>query len=280
MQVEKRINNNVILATDNGQQMVLFGSGLGFKAYPGDSVDKSKIEKKFLPAEDLSYSHMAELVSDADPKELRSVYKMLKLAKEEFPTVNDSVLFTLLDHLTFCIRRLDQNLPVVNPLEWEVRKFYPAEYQLGKRFLDIISEVMSVSLPKTEAAFFALHLVNAQLERVTGNEVFELTEMTNAIVKIVQYHFQCELDEESCYFNRFITHVRYYLMRRMRREDAPQSDPFLVETVNSSYPDVYQCVDKITRYVHDKHGWASSEVEKMYLILHIAVLVNKKKATE
>lgn len=280
MQVEKRINNNVILATDNGQQMVLFGSGLGFKVYPGDLVNKAKIEKCFLPAEDLSYTHMAALVADANPRELRSVYKMLKLAKDEFPSVNDSVLFTLLDHLTFSVRRMDQDIPIVNPLEWEVRKFYPAEYQLGKRFIEIVKEVMSVTLPKTEAAFFALHLVNAQLERITGNEVFELTEMTNAIVKIVTYHFQCELDEDSCYFNRFITHVRYYLMRQMRREDAPQSDPFLVETVNNSYPDVYRCVSKITKYLYDKHGWTSSEAEKMYLILHIAVLVNKRNTTE
>lgn len=276
MQVEKRINNNVILATENGQQMVLIGSGLGFKAYPGDSVKQSKIEKKFFPADGFTFAHMSELVSSADPKELKSVYKMLKLAKEEFPTINDTVLFTILDHLSFCLKRIRQNMPIVNPLEWEVRKFYPKEYQLGRRFLEIITLEMSVTLPETEAAFFALHLVNAQISPITGNEVFELTELTNAIVKIVKYYFKCEFDEESCYYNRFITHVRYYLMRQMRQENAPETDSFLVETVNKSYPDVYSCVSMITKYLYDKRGFISSEAEKMYLILHIAVLVKKK----
>lgn len=39
MQVEKRINNNVVLAEDEGKQLVLFGRGIGFQVYPGDPVD-------------------------------------------------------------------------------------------------------------------------------------------------------------------------------------------------------------------------------------------------
>lgn len=275
MQVEKRINNNVVLAREGQQQLVLFGNGLGFQAYPGEPVDQSKIEKKFYPAGDITYTQMAALVTGAGKGELKSTYKIVDAAKEQFPDMNDIVYFTLLDHLLFCLKRMKQDMPIVNPLEWEVKRFYPDEYKLGRRFLEIIEEVMAIKLPETEAAFFALHFVNAQLERATGNEVFELTEMTNMIIKIVQYHFQCEFDEDSLFYNRFITHVRYYLMRQMRNEKAPISDSFLIEAVRKARPDEYECVCKIARYLYEKRGWVSSEAEKMYLILHITNLVRK-----
>lgn len=275
MRVEKRINNNVVLARDGNQQLVLIGSGLGFKAYPGDPIEPSKIEKKFYPAGDMTYTQMAALITGAGKGELKSTYKIITAAKAQFPDMNDSVFFTLLDHLSFCLKRLETDMPLINPLEWEVKRFYPQEYKLGKKFLEIIEEVMSVKLPDTEATFFALHFVNAQLERITGNEVFELTEMTNSIVKIVKYHFQCEFDEESLFYNRFITHVRYYLMRQMRNEEAPVSDPFLIETITNSCPEEYNCVMKIAKYLYEKRGWISSEAEKMYLILHITNLVKK-----
>lgn len=277
MRVEKRINNNVVLALEKGQQLVLFGSGIGFQVYPGDPVDKEKVERKFYPADDMPYAQMAALLTGAGSGELKAVYKVLTIAKKQFPSMNDNVFFTLLDHLSFCIRRMKQNMQVINPLEWEVKKFYPVEYQLGKKFLTIIEETMNVTLDDTEATFFALHFVNAQLERITGNEVVELTEMTNSIVKIVKYHFQCDFNEETLYYNRFITHVRYYLMRQMRNEAAPLGDDSLIQVVRDACPDEYACANKIAQYLKDKRQWLSSESEKMYLILHITNLVKKSR---
>ncbi|WP_281714705.1 CAT RNA binding domain-containing protein [Allobaculum stercoricanis] len=46
MQVEKVINNNIIRTLDeNSNELIVMGSGLGFKKKPGDPVDKTKIEK-------------------------------------------------------------------------------------------------------------------------------------------------------------------------------------------------------------------------------------------
>jgi len=277
LQVEKRINNNVVLAKDEEQQLVLIGSGIGFQVYPGDPVDENRIEKTFYPAGDVTYARMAALITGAGKNELRAVYKILDIAKKTFPDLNDNVYFTLLDHLSFCLKRQELNMQVVNPLEWEVKKFYPAEYRLGKQFLEIIEERVGICLPEPEAAFFALHFVNAQLGRITGNEIFELTEMTNAVVKIVKYHFHCEFEEEGIFYNRFLTHVRYYLMRQMRGESTSPEDGSLILTLRSSCPDEYECVNKISRYLSDRNDWMTSETEKMYLILHLSNLVKKGK---
>ena len=48
MEIQKVINNNVISAFDeNGQEVVVMGTGIGFKAHPGDPVNEEKIQKIF-----------------------------------------------------------------------------------------------------------------------------------------------------------------------------------------------------------------------------------------
>ena len=41
-----------------------------------------------------------------------------------------------------------------------------------------------------------------------------MVEMTNDILQLVRYQLNCDYDEDSWYFQRFITHLRYYLMRQ------------------------------------------------------------------
>ena len=48
--IKKVYNNNVILAFENSskKEVILTGCGIGFGKKPNDTVDDSKIEKKFV----------------------------------------------------------------------------------------------------------------------------------------------------------------------------------------------------------------------------------------
>ena len=48
MQIQKVLNNNVVVALDeNGAETVLMGRGLGFGCRPGGEVCQAKVEKRF-----------------------------------------------------------------------------------------------------------------------------------------------------------------------------------------------------------------------------------------
>ena len=48
MEIQKVINNNVISAFDeSGQEVVVMGTGIGFKAHPGDPVNEEKVTEDF-----------------------------------------------------------------------------------------------------------------------------------------------------------------------------------------------------------------------------------------
>ncbi len=65
MKIVRILNNNSIVAKDeNQQEFVLLGAGLGFNKARGDSVDESKIEKKFAPTDDKIASQFMEMVKN------------------------------------------------------------------------------------------------------------------------------------------------------------------------------------------------------------------------
>ena len=67
--------------------------------------------------------------------------------------LNETLVLMVSDHISFAIERQKKGLDLTNALLWEIKKFYPDEYQLGLNALDIIQR---------EARFLAMHIVNAQ----------------------------------------------------------------------------------------------------------------------
>ncbi|MDH6365003.1 beta-glucoside operon transcriptional antiterminator [Enterococcus sp. PF1-24] len=279
MLIEKRINNNVVLAKENGVQAILMGKGIGFQKYPGDAIIPEQIEKRFYSEGSLTVEQMASLVTNATAADLEVVDEIVNYGQEQIQSpLNPNIYFTILDHMLFSIKRQQKNMEIANPLEWEIKKFYPLEYKIGLKAVDLIHDKLVVPISKNEAAFIALHFVNGQLESTMSYDALELAEMTNTILRLVKYHLNCDFDEESWYFNRFLTHVRYYLMRQKSADNPVADDQSeLVAMIFERFPKEKRCVDAIDEYLFNEKGWQTKDIEKMYLILHIRNLVEKKR---
>ncbi len=52
MLVKRIFNNNVLLAENSEQELVIVGRGVGFKQKIGNTVDSSKIEKTYYPQDE------------------------------------------------------------------------------------------------------------------------------------------------------------------------------------------------------------------------------------
>ena len=64
MQIQKVLNNNVVVALDeNGAETVLMGRGLGFGCRPGGEVCQAKVEKRFSMHSDQLSSRFQQLVT-------------------------------------------------------------------------------------------------------------------------------------------------------------------------------------------------------------------------
>lgn len=95
---------------------------------------------------------------------------------------------------------------------WEIKKFYPKEFQIGLKALELIEDELNKKLPDDEAGNIALHLINAQINSSFNKveNVAEQTKKIHDILNIVMYTYGITLDEKSISYERFITHLRFF----------------------------------------------------------------------
>ena len=269
MQIIKVINNNVISSEDEkGKEIVVMGKGIGFGKKAGEEIDETKIEKVFsLPDE--STSQFMQVVKDMPYEYIRTAELVIAYARETLGYhLSKNIYVTLTDHLGYAIERKRQGIVVANELSWEMKKFYNAEFQVGLKALDIVKQELDVELPEDEAGFIAMHLVNAQMGGQM-NQSRNMPAMIKDILNIVRYTFQVELDEKSLSYERFVTHLRFFVQRVISREDSERNDEEFDQLIADRFPRSYECAQKIKSYMKKKLDYEVSDVEISYLAVHI-----------
>lgn len=257
--------------------MIVMGRGIGFQKKSGDSLDKEKIEKKFVIQEDEPAEQLKAIYQTVPVEESDAVFTIIKKAEEELQQTFDSNIYlTLTDHIHYAIQRTNEGIHLKNPLAWEIKRFYRREYELGKKSLAIIEKCTHTLLDEDEAASIAMHFVNAQKEGQLIEETVKVTQMVQDMLNIVRIHFGVLFDEESISYNRFLTHLQYFAQRVVSKETYQTSqDTFLLEQVKVNYPDSLKCAEKIAVYVKERYWFTVSSDEKVYLTIHIHRVVNQ-----
>lgn len=164
MKIKKIINNNVVATLDDfDNELVVMGRGIGFQKHEGDLVDKSKVEKYFAMS-NVNASQFEKLVKEIPYETIKTADEIITYAKQQLKReLNKNIYITVTDHLNFAIERHKKNIKFQNDLLWEIKRFYQKEYQIGCQALEIIKEQLGVDLSEDEAGFFALHIVNAEM---------------------------------------------------------------------------------------------------------------------
>lgn len=281
MIIKKVFNNNVLLAENDQQlEMILLGKGIAFQKKAGDEVDENKIDKKFVIDSDDSKAKFIELLREVPLNHLELTTKIIVAAESELATTfNDSIYIGLTDHINYALFRYKQGLQLSNALMWEVKKFYPKEFKAAMNALKTIEYYEGISFPEDEAGFIALHFVNAMQDDEGMNLTVQSTEVIQQILNIVKFHYCMELDESSLNYNRFVTHIRYFIRRLLSHEVYQhQEDEFLFLQVKEKYPQAYQCACKVQKYLETKFCVKITNEEMLYFMLHINRVAERVKS--
>lgn len=269
MQIEKILNNNVVQAMDNDVEYIVMGKGLGFQKKVGETVDKEKIEKTFVLENPETVAEWTRAYVDLSDGEMQVFLNIITFAEAVLQTkFEPSFFIALADHLHYAIERSREGISL-HPLAWEIRKFYPREYEIGKQALRLIANDLEVELADDESASVALHFVNAQKDTGLHEKDRQLTQIVVGISEIVRLHFGCDLEEESFSYNRFITHLQYLAQRIVGGVSGGKNDAFLYEQVKVNYPESFICTQKIVTYIKSSYAFELSLDEQVYLTIHI-----------
>lgn len=270
MQIEKILNNNVVQALDNNVEYIVMGRGLGFQKKVGEFVDKGKIEKTFVLENPDAADEWSRVYVNLPDGEMQVFLNILTFAEAVLQTkFEPSFFIALADHLHYAIERSREGISLQNPLAWEVRKFYPREYEIGKQALRLIAKDLEVQLEDDEAASVTLHFVNAQKDAGLLEKDRQMTQIVVGISEIVRLHFGYDLEEDSFSYNRFMTHLQYLAQRIVSGVSGGKNDAFLYEQVKINYPESFICTQKIATYIKTSYAFELSLDEQVFLTIHI-----------
>ncbi len=274
MKIGKILNNNVVVVYEKEQpEKIIMGCGIAFHKKIGDIIDETKIDKIFSLINPDTNLRLQQLLCDIPIEYVNITEKIIKYAKTKTSrNLNEFIYITLLDHIYMAILRQKEGISTKNIMLWDIKKFYKEEFEIGLQALKFIDEAFNIKLIEDEAGFIALHIVNAQMDNDYNaiKEISEVTNLIHQIVTIVTYHFQIKLNEDSVYFYRFITHLKFFSLRLFQKSiHQSEQDEDLLTLIKKKYKSSYECTLKIVDYIEKKYSYEISEEEILYLTIHI-----------
>jgi len=268
--IHKILNNNVIVTEDaEHNEIVVMGRGLAFKKKPGDLVEDALIQKIFHLDKGEANSHFQEIVRNISPDILQISDEIVSEAKTILnKNLNDLIYVNICDHINTAITNKKQGIVVRNAMLDEVKKFYPKEYSIGQLALKMVRTNLGVELPDDEAGFIAMHFINAQMEGNT--RIDKITKLIQQIIDIVRNYYRIEMNEDSVYYYRFITHLKFFAQRLFHNSVYQDStDDELLLLVRTKYKNAYSCVGRINRFIRKNYEYTLSNDEILYLTIHV-----------
>lgn len=206
MLILKKINNNVALAsTDAGEEVVVFGKGVGFHEMPYELEDESVIQRVFRDVDEKSIDGF-EGISD---EVLLVASDIVALADKALDCkLAGNLVISLADHLQYAVERAGEGVAIENPLSHEVAFVYPRETELGRRGIEVVRERLGVELPESEVTSIALHLVNAEVDGMGSAQDMDLVMKSTVILEratqIIEGQLGQTLDRTSYAYVRFV----------------------------------------------------------------------------
>ncbi|MGN1275515.1 MAG: BglG family transcription antiterminator LicT [Floccifex sp.] len=277
MIIKRVLTNNAVVIEENKEEKIVCGKGIAFKKRPGMLIDESLINQVFV-LEKNSKIQYENLILNSPIEYVEIASEIIKNARIEcakpFP---DSIVLTLADHLHAAVVRIQDGLEIRNSLLWDIQNFYDVEYEVGLKGIQLIREKLKIELPKDEAGFIALHLVNAQLDDLAGNHAYQITKVIREITTIMRHFFSIHFETSNVYYYRFITHLKFFALRLFEDHQYQESDNELLGVVKEKFKLAYQCVLKIGDFLNTKYGYRLNDEEILYLTIHIHRVVSKSK---
>lgn len=270
LKILKVFNNNSVAAiSDEQDDIILTGSGIGFKKKIGDLVDESKIEKTYL-FKDVQKKRFEQSIAQVPQIYFEIADKIVAKASKDLDVdFSGEIFIAISDHLAFAIKRKKENVYLPNIILNETRTLYKKEYKIGLWALDYIEEKLGVRLDKDEAGYLALHLVNFSLNDKANNAI-KIVTLTKEVLDLIKTTMKVELEEESIGYARISTHLKY-LAERIFREEADN-----LNDTTSNIRDMLKedarlalCINRIVKLIHNRYDYDLSPDEQTYLCIHI-----------
>ena len=271
--IKNILNNNVVLVESDNQNYILVGKGIGFGNKKGAVLkDSREIEKRFISLEGLTSHKYQDFLAKVDPKIIEISQKILAMVSAELGVELDPKMDVgLIDHLNFLLKRLKEDIEIINPFLDETQLLYPVEFQLAEKGVKILEEELEVSIPRAEIGFLTLHIYGGRGNR-SKEEALRYSKLMNQILRYVERKLEIQIDKNSFEYRRFIMHLRGVLKRVTGNKEIKSN---IVSQLEGELRVEFKLAYDISKIMENSLKIKIPESEIGYIALHLHKLKNR-----
>lgn len=271
--IERVLNNNAVVSLNQkNEEIIITGPGIAFGKKYGGFIHSDKVDKIYKLDKKEDTSKLMDLFKSIPNEYIEIVDKVLQHARSKGLILKDTLYLALADHIHSALERYKQGIVFENKLLWEIKNIYHEEFAIANETISMIKNVSGIELPEDEAAFIALHIVNAEAD-YDMQDISLMTKRTRDILKIIEMHFSKQVDKDSLSYHRLLTHIRYFVNRVLKKEELKvKDDTTIFQNLKQLYPNSVKCINKIANYLDINEHYLLKDMERLYLLLHISRL--------
>lgn len=265
--IKKVLSNNVILVTHKDKEYILVGKGVGF-GKKKDSVleDVENVENTFISLEGLDKYEYEQLLSKVDKKIAAATEEIIAMiSKTMGEELNPNIHIGLIDHINFAIKRLQENIDIINPFLTETKIMYPKEYELAQEAVEILKEKLNIQIPDAEIGFIAFHIHGA-LKSKDKAVALKITKLVNNLIKTVEDELHIAIKRDSFDYVRFVIHIRGIISRL--ENDKVFENP-LLDKIKEQFEFEFGLALKLGKIIENELKIKVPEDELAYMAMHI-----------
>ena len=207
MKIIKIFNNNAVATiSDNKNDLILTGSGIGFQKKIGDEVDERRIEKRYV-YEGGEKNAMYQLFLRTPEKYFKLSQTIMEEAVKRLNiSFQDQTIVALTDHICFAVERYETGTELPNLVLTEIKTLYKEEYKIGLWSIQLIEKELGIHLQEDEAGYIALHIINGSSD-TNSNSTMETLQLIEGCIQVISDTLDVRFDEESLDYIRLTTHL-------------------------------------------------------------------------
>ena len=236
----KVLNHNGVIALDmkDNKEYVLLGKGVGFGKKVGERMEQPEECTVYSLQETSSRGAASELARSIEPEYLEMANQILNLAREQFGTIDQSILFPMADHIEFAVKRMQKGEQISNPLTQDIND---------------------------EIGYVALHIHSA-LEKESVAVSMQMARAVRECISLIEAQRKIHIDVMSLSYNRLMNHVKFMVARALNKESLKVN---MNDYVEHNFPQSYELARIVCDHLSKALRVQLEEIEIGYLAMHI-----------
>lgn len=263
--VKKVLNNNVVIAQKEVNEYVLVGKAIGFNCKKGTKILKEKVEGIFIK-QSSENDKFENILKSVDGEIIGITEEIIAMCEKELKLkFNDTIHISLMDHINFAFRRIEQDVKIENPFLNELSALYPKEYWLAEKALYMINNRFEIQLPMDEIGFICMH-INAAIKQEGVTDTLAYTKKIGQIMELISKLLKKKLDKESLAYARTVTHINFVIERVMDKKTIKNE---LLDNIKKELYNEYDLAIKVAMRIENLFSIKIPEDEIGYIALHL-----------